>query len=265
MVLISLNRIWAVMLRHLLLQFRDGYRLASLLFWPFFDIVIWGFLSIWTQQQNNPGMLFIPVIGAFFWQATARTSADVASSFMDELISKNITNMFSSPLRFAEYIIGLSFISALRTIAILLLCSVTIYYLAGYNMILMFGWWLLPVLFSLFISGIIMSLFSCALLLHWGMRAVEFIWVISWCTSAFIGAFFPITVLPTSMQMVGNFLPMTYAFSAVHQFTATQSMPLSLLGISFLFNMVYGIAVLFFITSTFNRALNRGLARLEVD
>lgn len=256
------DRVWAIMIRHLLLQFRDMYRLTSLLFWPFFDVVIWGFMSMWALKNGSTN--FIPVVGSFFWQTTSRSSADIGSSFMDELLSKNISNLFSSPLRFIDYLFALSLISLLRVIVILILCGFTIWWLTDINM-LMFGWWLVPLLLSFLISGTIMALFSCALLLRWGMRAIEFIWVIAWCTSAFIGVFYPISVLPTSMQYVSMLFPMTYAFNAVHAFTATGSMQCDQLLISFALNVVYGVVALWVLHATYKATCNKGLARLEVD
>ena len=263
MYLLQVNRIWAMMLRHLWLQFRDESRLINFFYWPFFDVLIWSFMSTWAAQ-NNAGILFIPVVGAFFWQAASRTSADIATSFMDELLSKNLTNIFSSPLRFAEYMLALMLVCLLRLLVILLLCGVTIWCFTGFNM-LMFGWWLIPLLASLFFSGIIMACLSCATLLCWGMRAVEFIWVIAWSLSAFIGAFYPITIMPTAMQMVGKFLPMTYAFTAVHGFVATGTLSITYLGISFLLNVIYAIVTLWLLSKAYNKACNNGLSRLEVD
>jgi ABC-2 type transport system permease protein len=262
MALICFGRIGALMLRHLLPQFRDVYRILNVFFWPFFDALLWGFMSVWSQ--NARGVLFVPVIGSFFWQAVARTCVDMATSLMDELFSKNLVNIFSSPLRFTEFIAATTLISCSRMVVILVICYITILLCSGYNMF-MFGWWLIPLMFSLCLSGWALGLLTSAMLLRWGMRAVEFMWVIGWTLSAFCGVFYPIDVLPPSLQMVGKLLPMTYTFTAIHGFVATGTMSVRLLGMGFAVTLVYCVAAVLTLHATFGYARNRGLARLEAE
>jgi ABC-2 type transport system permease protein len=260
---IHVVRIGAIIQRHLLLQFREMHRIVNLLFWPIFDVVLWSYVSMWNQQMN-PGILFLPVVGSFFWQACVRTSTDIGSSFSDEFLSKNLMNIFSSPVSFVEYIFGVTAVSVLRVCASMFLCGIAIWFITGFN-VLSFGWWLPVISLSLFLSGLIVSLFLCAILLHWGMRAVEMIWMIIWCLAAFTGIFYPITILPHAFQMIGKTLPMTYTFIAVYDFYATGIMPYTMLLASFVLNAVYGIVAMWVLQKAFKAACERGLARLETD
>src|SRR5271170_5835270 len=99
--MISLSSIWAITIRHIKLLPRDINPLLAVFYWPLIDILRWGFLGTWITQfqlvqfQNYE---FITLMGVILWQVVARGGITIALTFIEELWSNNIVNLFSLPL-----------------------------------------------------------------------------------------------------------------------------------------------------------------------
>lgn len=264
--IVSPVRIWAVMMRHILLQFRDLYRIFDITFWPLLDITLWGFVGSLIQPSPSAfiPLVFLPVLGAIFWQIVIRGSVEIAVNFMEEIWSKNLSNLFSSPLLFSEWIIALMLLSVFRMAVVFVLSSIVIWFAFGCN-VLLFGWWLIPIALLLLISGWSLGFISVALVLRWGQRVQNFSWAIGWAFAAFCGVFYSIDVLPTWMQIIGKSLPMTYTFKALHGYAATGTMPTHFLFTSLWLNILFFVIIVLFLHFMFRKATTIGLARLEVD
>jgi hypothetical protein len=44
--------VWAIALRYLRVIKKDIGRLFMIFYWPFFDVIIWGFFGKWMQQSH---------------------------------------------------------------------------------------------------------------------------------------------------------------------------------------------------------------------
>ncbi len=194
--MIAMYRIWAVMLRHLYMQFRDTMRIFDITFWPVLDITLWGFVGFGVQSMapTYVPLVFIPLLGAFFWQIVLRGSVDLTMGFLEELWSKNLANIAGSPLLFSEWIMGLMLLGCVRIGMVLLLGSLVLWALFGCT-IFIFGWLLIPIFLLLLLSGWTLS-HGTVLIMRWGLRIQNFAWAIGWAFTAFCGVFYSTDVLP---------------------------------------------------------------------
>ena len=55
----KLSRIWGIVARHLFSLSRDLERLAENFWWPTFDVMIWGLMTIFLQQKQGVSIIFI--------------------------------------------------------------------------------------------------------------------------------------------------------------------------------------------------------------
>ena len=59
----KLHRITALLYRHLCLYKRSFPRVLEIIYWPFVDLVIWGFITLYLQQFKEA----LPNLSCFFW------------------------------------------------------------------------------------------------------------------------------------------------------------------------------------------------------
>src|SRR5271163_2061617 len=96
----SLSRILGVFFRYFYIVKRGGIQLADLFYWPLVDILLWGLTSVWIQNQSNmPNLPLILMTGLIFWQIAWRGSIDISVNLLQEFWTRNLVNMFSTPLK----------------------------------------------------------------------------------------------------------------------------------------------------------------------
>ncbi len=214
--MIQWSHAWAITLRHLRLLIHDVNMQIALFFWPFLNIVVWGYLGIWMQNQDS--RLQLVLIGSIFlWEIINRSSITIALGFLEELWAQNLTVLFATPLKLSEWVLGIITYSALTTIALVLYCFALIKYLYAIptdfllRISLLFG----P---PLFLASIALGFLALQVVLYRGKRASEFVFLIVWIMAPLSGAFYPREVLPAWVQAVGNVIPMSYIFSALRRY-----------------------------------------------
>ena len=114
----AVRRIGAMGLRYLFLLRSSWTRIVELAYWPIMQMVLWGFMSQFLLTSVSPviktaGMLIAAVL---LWDVMFRSNIGVAVSFLEEMWSRNLAQLFASPLRPYEWALSLLFISLVRTI-----------------------------------------------------------------------------------------------------------------------------------------------------
>jgi ABC-2 type transport system permease protein len=85
-------------------------------YWPSLDIVVWGLTISAMQKQGQAPLIqvFLIVFGTILWFAMWRGQGEITVNFLEELWSENLTNLFASPLRVAEWMVGLCIVGILK-------------------------------------------------------------------------------------------------------------------------------------------------------
>lgn len=262
--MIAIASSWAVALRHMRMWRRDPNFLLGALYWPLLDILIWGFLGSWIQQ-NQTGNLhnyeMIALLGVLLWQCVGRASNAMITCFNEELWSNNIVNLFSLPLRLTDWIIGVIIFTSIMMSMISLFCMCVCALL--YNL----SFWALFSTFcmfapGLFVCGIWVSFMALQIIVLLGKRSVELGYVVIWFLLPFSGAYYPIDVLPAWGQKLSAVIPMSYLFQGMRTYLIDQQDPTIFLIKGSLMALVYAsIAISMFIVC-FNYSKRNGLARL---
>ncbi len=264
--MLYVNQIIAIFIRHFFLHMRAIDRILDIVFWPNIEVLLFGFTGVWMQQEliGTPlvNTAYIPLMGALLWQVTIRSNVDFSLGLLEELWGNNFANIFITPLCFTEWILGMMLLGFVRIILTLIFCSLVVWITYDFS-ILMLGWYLIPIFFSLLISGWMMGCFTSSLLVTWGRRIGIFAWVTSWLVAPFCGVFYPIDVLPQWMQSISAVLPMTYVFAAMQEYVYTGILPMDLIYKSFILNGVYFVVMIALFKYSFERAKIYGLTRLE--
>ena len=64
------------------------------------DIVLWGFITRYLNTVSGSGVNFVPtLLGAvLLWDFCERVMQGVGTAFLEDVWSRNLLNLFSSPL-----------------------------------------------------------------------------------------------------------------------------------------------------------------------
>ena len=121
------TRIGAIILRHMYLLRSSWPRLLEIAYWPMVQLLTWGFLQSFIGQSiaggagggATPGRgLMIAggtLIGSMLlWDIMFRAQIGFSASFLEEMWSRNMANLFMSPLRPMEFAVSLALVSLIR-------------------------------------------------------------------------------------------------------------------------------------------------------
>ena len=110
------HRIEATIMRHTYETRRNLDRILDMVYWPVLDIIVWGFFTIYLGRgaAMKPGMISFMLGAIILWGLFFAFQRDMAVGFLDELWSRNLVNLFSTPLSVSEYMTGLIAVNMLK-------------------------------------------------------------------------------------------------------------------------------------------------------
>jgi len=103
----NLRVIWALVLRYIFLYTRNPVRLVEMVFWPVVDLLVWGNLTLFLQRNTTHefGNYILFLLGAMIlWDIMFRAQQGVAISFLEDVWTRNLLNIFVAPVRTSEYL-----------------------------------------------------------------------------------------------------------------------------------------------------------------
>jgi ABC-2 type transport system permease protein len=212
----SPRRVGAMVLRYFYLIRGSLPRIVELAYWPTMQMMIWGFLSQFLYQHSEwfvraGGVLIAAVL---LWDIMFRSNIGVSISFLEEMWSRNLGQLFASPLRPYEWAISLLTISALRTLIGVLpaaLLAIPLYHYSIFDM----GLPLIAFFANLLIFGASVGLAVSGLVLLFGLGAESLAWAAVFAIAPISGIYYPIEVLPAWLQPVAFALPSAHVFEGM--------------------------------------------------
>ena len=235
----SFGRISALILRYLYLLRSSWPRIIEIAYWPTMQMVIWGFVSqhfSGSSPELTAGGILISVV--LVWDCLFRSHISYTLSFLEELWSRNLGNLFVSPLRPAELIAALASISMMRTLIGMLpaaLLAIPFFEVSVFEM----GFPLLGFFLNLVLTGWAISQFVTGLLIRYGLGAESLTWVLPFLIAPFSCIYYPLATLPDWMQSVAVFIPTTYVFEGMRALLLDEVFRTDLMMKSFALNLVY--------------------------
>jgi ABC-2 type transport system permease protein len=220
----NLGVIQALVMRYLFLYTRSPMRLIELVFWPMVDLVIWGYLMLFIQQNTTgefPRIITFLLGAMILWDVIFRAQQGVAISFLEDVWTRNLLNVFVAPVRTIEYLAAtftVGFLRILVTVTVLAIVAVLLY---AFNIFTM-GWALIAFFVNLMISGWALGMISTALILRWGQAAESLAWAVPFFIQPLVAVFYPVSVIkPEWVQYFALALPPTHVFEGMREVMAT--------------------------------------------
>ena len=113
----NLGRMYGLFLRHFFLITRSFPRILDLIYWPSIQITLWGFISNFfsTYSSYYSNAVGVILTCAILYDFLFRTSIGFNMLFLEEIWSRNFTNLFIAPIKISEIITALTLTAILRT------------------------------------------------------------------------------------------------------------------------------------------------------
>lgn len=211
-------RINALLLKYLYISINRLDRIFDIVFWPVLDIFIWGFVSIYIfQLSNNINILNMIMGGIIMWSLFWRAQQDFSVYILEDFWSRNLFNLFATPLKDSELIASTVIFGFIRAILTFVFLGALAYLMYSFNVLsinlaglALFG-------FALMITGWAMGIFVASLIFRFGMRVQAFAWSAVWVIQPFSAVFYPVSALPNWAQKIAMILPTSYIFEGMRQ------------------------------------------------
>ena len=209
-----LTRIHGLVLRYLYLYRRSLARAGEIFFWPIMDLLVWGFVSTYINQENNVALFLLGSV--IFWDVLYRSQQAITLSISEDIWVKNILNVFVSPVSIFELMVATCIMGIIKAVITAVVLGSLAFLLYAFN-IVSIGILLLPFLISLLLFGWALGMVTMALILRFGKSAEALVWGIPFLIQPFSAVFYPVEVLPNWLQIVAYTMPSTYVFEGMRE------------------------------------------------
>ena len=256
----KLHRINALLIRHLYLYQRSVPRLMDIFFWPILELLLWGFLSMYLEKLSLADFNVVTVLlGAIiFWDLMSQSQRAISTTFLEEVWERNLLNIFVTPLKVGEFLVSSVLIAAVRIIIVGAVLAGLAWALYQFNL-LTFGFYLVIFMLNLLVFGWTLGFFTTGIILRFGSAAQVLAFGLVFLLQPFSAVFYPVSVLPQSLQYVAQALPATHVFEGMRAVIATGALPVGNLVWALGTNLFYLILVLWFFKRMFARVKERGM------
>ena len=255
----NLNKIFALSLRHVYLIKGSFPRILDLIYWPTIQIFLWGFISKFftlnsSYFENTVGII---LSAAILYDFLFRSSISYNMMFLEEIWSRNFTNLFIAPIKISEIIAALTFTAIFRTLIGLVPAALLAIPLFGVS-IFKIGIPLIFLLITLYIFGVTLGLLVTSGLVRFGPSFENIAWASLFFLAPLGCIYYPIEILPDWLQIIAKLLPLVHIFEEmrnvlIHDIINYYQIIKAII-ISFIY-FVFGIVVFYL---SYEGAKNRG-------
>jgi ABC-2 type transport system permease protein len=256
----KLHRISAVLLRHTYEVRHNLNRITDMVYWPAVNIVTWGFFTVYLARQNRlqPGVLTFLLGAAVLWGMFYSFQRDIAVGFLDELWSRNLVNLFSTPLSVSEYMTGLIAVNILKALIGLAASALIAWIFYAYNIFPLLPS-LVPFLLNLVLFALALGVIVTGLIFRYTTRIQSVAWSFAGLLMPLSCVFYPLHALPKYLRPVAWALPTTQSFEGMRQIMAVGGFSIAHFAFGLALNALYFSFAILFFRSAFESARSRGL------
>ncbi|PIY71943.1 hypothetical protein COY87_03555 [Candidatus Roizmanbacteria bacterium CG_4_10_14_0_8_um_filter_33_9] len=257
------HRIKGIVLRYMFIMKHSLNRWSDMIYWPILDLLIWGLtIKYMTALSLNPQKMIISFIaGMLLWTFVWRGQYEISVSILEDLWSRNLINLFVSPLTFWEFISAFIIIGILKAGIGFIIASSVAFLLYKVNMFAL-GFYLVPFALLLFMTGWWVGFFVGGLILRYGTKVEQFAWSMVYLVSPFSAIYYPLSILPNWAQTVAKLIPTSYIFEGAREVITKGILDPKKILYCFILNCIYMALAIFFMRKSFNKILQKGLVKV---
>lgn len=259
------TRIKAILLQEFFITKRSLEIIIDLFYFAVIGVILFGFVAVYLVGSASSTSAHYILLGVLLWEIMRITQYSTSVGSLWEIWSRNLSNIFISPLSAKEYLFAQMISGVLKTLLIFTIASLITSFMFGFN-ILQVGF---PNLLLFFINLSIfawsLGLLILGLILRFGQKIQSFAWSLIFLFQPLSANLFPVDVLPPLLRYIAYLLPPTHVFEAARNALRNPSVNWYASGLAFGENILYfSVAVLFF-RLMLNKSKQTGqFAKMEV-
>ena len=255
----NFQKIFALFFRHFYLIKSSLPRVLDLIYWPTIQILLWGFISKFFTLYSNyyNDALGVILTAAILYDFLFRSSISFNMSFLEEIWSRNFTNLFIAPIKLSEIIVALIITALVRTLIGLVPAILLTMPFFGIS-IFKLGFPLAFLFLSLYLFGVTLGLFVSSGLLRYGPAFENIAWSSLFLLAPLGCIYYPISILPEFLQIIAKALPLVHIFEEVRSILINNTVNYLNIITALILNAVYffiGIALFYY---SFSQARKKG-------
>jgi ABC-2 type transport system permease protein len=256
----KLHRIIAVLTRHLFLYRRSLPRLMEIFYWPFLDLVVWGFITVYLMrfQGQLPGVVTFFLGALILWDVLFRAQQGITISFLEEIWARNLMNLFASPLKPSEFLAATMAMSVFKVTAVSIVMVVAALVFYSYN-VFMIGLALIPFVVNLIVTGWTIGVLTTSLIMRFGQEAEVLAWGMVFLFQPISCVFYPLDVLPIWLKPLAWGNPAAHIFEGMRTVINSGAWPIGHLAWATGLNILYLAIMVGWFHYTFSTCKERGL------
>jgi ABC-2 type transport system permease protein len=253
------HRVYALFLRHFYLIKSSFPRLLDLIYWPTIQIILWGFISKFFTMHSDfyNDTVGIILTAAILYDFLFRSSISFNMLFLEEIWSRNFTNLFIAPLKVSEIITALTATALIRTLIGIVPAVLLASPFFGVSL-LNLGPALVLLLFSLYTFGMTLGLLVVSGLLRYGPAFENVAWSSLFLLAPLGCIYYPLSILPDWLQILAKTLPLVYIFEEVRSILLNNVVNYSNIMSALILNLFYFLLSVFIFYSAFDKARKKG-------
>jgi len=180
----------------------------------------------------------IILTAAILYDFLFRVSISYNIMFLEEIWSRNFTNLFIAPIKLSEMIASLTITAVFRSLIGLIPAALLAIPLFGVS-VFKIGLPLLALLFSLYIFGVTLGLLVTAGLLRFGPSFENIAWASLFFLAPLGCIYYPAEILPLSLQIIAKALPLVHVFEEMRNILINGTINYFEIFISILISIAY--------------------------
>ncbi len=243
----ALKRVKALLLEEYYITTKALEVVLDLFFISVMSVVVFGYFSLFLSSQVDGPAANNLLLGMLLWEVVRVTQYSITVGAMWEVWSRNLTNLFITPLQLQEYLLASIISATAKSLLILGTVSLISALLFDFNITSIGALALATAFFNLLLSGIAVGLMILGAIFRFGTRIQALAWGLIFLFQPLTAVYFPLETLPEFAQVLAAVLPPTHIFEMARDRLDGESLGLSDVLLPFALNVIYlAVSVAFF-------------------
>ena len=218
----NFRRILALLQYDFAILRKNKHRLMEMIYFPIVSVIAWGFFVVYAQQFAFQAAIAILVV-QIFWQFAYLSQSSVSMTVMEDIWSRTLRELLSTPLTTTEFLLARIIFSLIRSFFALFVLFAVAYFVFNFNFFAtLVPLLILATLAALGSMGI--AILVVSVILRYGTTLSFLSWSIVTGIMFLAAPFFPLSVLPQPLLAVAYGIPYTGIFEPIKKLAVTNSL-----------------------------------------
>lgn len=254
----SAKRILGILRQELYITLRSIETINDIFVFALVQLFLFGILSLFLIGSKNSTAAHYLLLGMLLWEVIRIIQYSISVGCLWNIWSRNLSNMFISPLTPAEYLVGFTLSGILKAFIVFIAASFLASFVFGFSIFQLGAFNILLCFFNLTFFAFSMGIVIMGLIFRFGTRIQAFAWSIVPLLQPITAAFYPLRILPHPLQIFASFLPSTYVFEAARANLLSPSPQWGFHAVAFLENIIYFVISMWIFQAFFKQSKETG-------